>query len=57
MKKNVLVYCFRYRSRKKEVYYIINDLCPNFKDLRNDDKFYCLLHSDDPNFKGGSKIL
>ena len=46
--KHVLVHCPRYGSLRKELYNIINDLCPNFKDLRNNDKFNCLLNSDGP---------
>ena len=31
---------------EKELYNIINYLCPNFKDLRNNDTFIYLLNSE-----------
>ena len=44
--KNVLLHCPRYESLRKELYNRINELCPNFKKLRDDDKFNYLLNSD-----------
>ena len=41
-------HCPRYESRRKELYNSINELCPNFKNLRDDDKFNYLLNSDGP---------
>ena len=38
-KKHVLVHCPWYGSLRKELYNIIDDLCPDFKELRNNDKF------------------
>ena len=44
--KHVLLHCPRYESLRKELYNSINELCPNFKKLRDDDKFNYLLNSD-----------
>ena len=46
--KHVLLHCLRYESLRKELYNSINELCPNFKKLRDDDKFNYLLNSDGP---------
>ena len=42
---HVLLHCPRY---EKEQNNSINELCPNFKKLLNDDKFNYLLNSDGP---------
>ena len=46
--KHVLVHCPRYGSLRKELYNIINDLCPNFRDLRSNETINYLLNSDGP---------
>ena len=46
--KHVLLHCPRYESLRKELYYSINELCPNYKKLLDDDKFNYLLNSDGP---------
>ena len=46
--KHVLLHCPRYESLRKELYNSINELCPNFKKLRDDDEFNYLLNSDGP---------
>ena len=38
---------YRYESLTKELYNSINELCPNVKKLRDDDKFNYLI-SDGP---------
>ena len=47
----VLVHYTRYGKHKREIYNIIYDLNPNFKELRDDDKYNCLLNSDGPTVK------
>ena len=49
--KHVLVHCPRFSSLRKELYNSINNLCPNFNDLRYNDKFNYLLNSDGPTVK------
>ena len=44
--EDVLLHCPRYESLRKELYNSINELCPNFKKFRADDKFNYLLNSD-----------
>ena len=44
--KHVLLHCPRYESLRKELYNSINERCPNFKKMRDDDKFNYLLNSD-----------
>ena len=46
--KHVLLRCPWYESLRKELYNSINELCPNFKKIRDDDKFNYLLSSDAP---------
>ena len=46
--KHVLLHCLRYESLRKELYNSINELCPNLKKLRDDDKFNYLLNSNGP---------
>ena len=44
--KHNLLHCPRYESLGKDLYNSINEPCPNFKKLRDDDEFYSLLNSD-----------
>ena len=46
--KNFLLHSLRYESLRKELYNSINELCQNFKKLRDDDKFNYLLNSNGP---------
>ena len=48
--KHVLLHCPRYESLRKELYDGINELCPNFKNLRDANKNY-LLNSEGPALK------
>ena len=44
--KHVFLHCNRYESLRKELYNSINELCPNFKTLPDDDKFNYHLNSE-----------
>ena len=46
--KHVLLHCPQYELLRNELYFSINELCPNFKKLLDDDKFNYLLNSDGP---------
>ena len=51
------MHCPRYGSFRKELYNIIYELNPNFKDLRNNNKFSYLLNSDGPVVKVVSRFF
>ena len=44
--EHVLLHCPGYESLRKELYNSINELCPYFKKLWDDDKFNYLFNSD-----------
>ena len=52
-----VVYVVSNRHSQLELYNRIHELCPNFKKIRDDDKFNYLLNSDGPNVKVVARLI
>ena len=55
--KHILLHCPLYEQYRKQLYGSVDELCPNFKDLKNDDQLNYLLNSDDPIVKAAARFF
>ena len=55
--KHILLHCPLYEQYRKQLYGSVDELCPNFKDLKNGDQLNYLLNSDVPIVKAVARFF
>ena len=55
--KHILLHCPLYEQYRKQLYGSVDELCPNFKDLKNGDQLNYLFNSDGPIVKAVARFF